>query len=273
MPIILAAVGDLHVNSTVGLCAPTVALDDGGSYNASQTQRWLWRRWNEYCDRVRAAKAAHDARVVLLLNGDLADRNSHGAYQLIALNRAALLRAAVNVLQPALDIADAVIVVRGTEAHVGESAELEEELANDIGAVRDEQAGTASWWVWEATLDGYNVMAQHHPGTNSTRPWTQGGGANRLAAMVMHEYYGQRWTPRLVITNHVHHNEDSYDNHAVRAVFNRAFSLRTAYDHRSGRGFMVGDVGGLIAHIERGELLDLDKPRYELPRRKPWRMT
>ena len=118
MPIILAAVGDLHVNSTVGLCAPTVALDDGGSYSASQTQRWLWRRWNEYCDRVQAAKAAHDARVVLLLNGDLADRNSHGAYQLIALNRAALLRAAVNVLQPALDIADAVIVVRGTEAHV-----------------------------------------------------------------------------------------------------------------------------------------------------------
>jgi hypothetical protein len=191
----------------------------------------------------------------------------------VTVNRAVLLRMAVDTLKPVLDVADHVIIVRGTEAHSGQSAELEEELAQDIDAVPDDQAGTASWWLWEATLDGYHVLAQHHPGTNSTRPWTQGGGANRLAAMVVHAYYGQRWAPDLVIANHVHHNEDSSDNHPVRAIFNRAFSLRTAFDHRSGRGYQPVEVGGLIAQIRRGVLVDLDKARYALPRRQPWRMA
>lgn len=270
--IVLAATGDLHVGSTVGLCPPSVELDDGGSYSASKSQRWLWRNWQDYWAQVAAVKAERGAQVVALLNGDICDRNKHSGYQLVTLNRATLLRMAVDVLDPALAVADRVIIVRGTEAHTGGSAELEEELANDIGATVDEQAKTASWWVWEATLDGYNVLAQHHPGTNSTRPWTQGGGANRLAAMVMHSYYGQRWAPDLVITNHVHHNEDSADNHPVRAVFNRAFSLRTAYDHRGGRGYQTPEVGGLIAQIDGGALVKLDKPRYPLPRRRPWRI-
>jgi hypothetical protein len=270
--IIVAAVGDLHVGSTVGLCPRRVELDDGGAYEASKSQRWLWTNWEDYWRQVAALKG-EGTQVVALLNGDICDRNKHSGYQLVTLNRAVLLRMAVDTLDPVLAVADHVVIVRGTEAHVGGSAELEEELASDIKAVPDEQAGTASWWCWEATLDGYKILAQHHPGTNSTRPWTQGGGANRLAAMVMHAYYGQRWAPDLVITNHVHHNEDSSDNHACRAVFNRPFSLRTAFDHRSGRGYQTPEVGGLIAQIERGRLVDLAKPCYPLPRRRPWRMA
>jgi len=261
----------MHIGSTVGLCTPTVELDDGGGYTASKSQRWLWRNWQDYWGQVAALKA-EGAQVVALLNGDVGDRNKHSAYQLVTVNRATLLRMMVDALQPVLDVADHIVIVRGTEAHTGQSAELEEALAKDIGAVPDVQAGTASWWYWEATLEQVRVAAAHHPGTNSMRPWTRGGGANRAAAMTMDSYYGQRWQPDLAIFNHVHHNEDSYDNHPLRAIFNRCFSLQTAYDHRSGRGLQRSVIGGLIVTIEDGSY-DVDKPAYALPQRRPWKLT
>ena len=270
MRYIIPVVGDTHIGSTVGLCPRRVQLDDGGAYEASKSQRWLLDNWIDYWGRVAALKKK-STQVIAVLNGDLCDRNKHGAYQLWTINRATLKTAVLDVLKPMLDVADYVIVVRGTEAHTGDSAELEEWLADDIGAVKDEQAGTASWWYWEATVGGVNIAAAHHPGTNSTRPWTQGGGANRLAAMAVANYYGQPWQPRLVICSHVHHNEDSFDNHPVRAIFNRAFSLRTAYDHRSGRSLQAASVGGLIVDIKDG-VIDVDKPAYKLPQRAPWKI-
>lgn len=272
-PVTLAIVGDAHIGSTVGLCPRRVALDEGGAYESSPSQRWLWRAWLNYWEQVAANKAAlPGSKVVAVLNGDLCDRNRHGHYQLWTINRATLKKAVIVALEPVLEIADYVIVVRGTEAHTGESAEMEEWLADDIGAVPDAQAGTASWWYWEATLGGHNVALAHHPGTNSTRPWTMGGGANRAAAMAMATYYGQRWQPELVVFNHVHHNEDSGDNHPVRAVFNRAWSLRTAYDHRSGRSLQQAEVGGLIVTLQDGEDVGVRKMAYKTQARKPWKI-
>ena len=273
MSVLLAAVGDLHIGSTVGLCPRRVELDDGGTYEPSKSQRWLLECWQDYWQQV-AARKRKKTRVVVLLNGDLADRNRHSKYQLVTINRAVIQRMMLDILEPVLEIADAIIVVRGTEAHVGGSSEMEEWLAADIDAIRDEHYGTASWWCWEAALEGVNVVAAHHPGTNSGRPWTRGGGANRAAAIVMDNYYGETWQPDLAIFNHVHHNEDSYDNHPVRAIFNRSFSLRTAYDHRSGRSLQASVIGGLIAELKDGEIVgEIEKPHYKLPRRAPWKLT
>ncbi len=270
MRVVVAATGDMHIGSTVGLCPRRVELDDGGAYEASKSQRWLWTCWEDYWAQV-ARRKTDGVQVVALLNGDLCDRNRHGHYQLWTINRATLTRAVVDTLQPLLAIADYVVVVRGTEAHVGESAEMEELIAHDVGAVPDEQAGSASWWYWEATIAGHNLAAAHHPGTNSMRPWTLGGGANRAAAIAVDTYYGQHWQPELIVFNHVHHNEDSYDNHPVRVIFNRAFSLRTAYDHRSGRSLQQASIGGLIVTLAPGEPLIVDKPAYQTQPRRAWK--
>jgi hypothetical protein len=267
--VLVAVVGDLHIGSTVGLCPRRVALDDGGAYEASKSQRWLWSCWQDYWEQVKALKD-EGVKVVAVLNGDLCDRNKHGHYQLFTTNRATLKGAVLDTLKPQLDVADYTIVIRGTEAHTGESAELEEWFADDIGAVRDEQSGSASWWYWEATIEGHKLAMVHHPGTNSMRPWTMGGGANRAAAITTYNYYGQRWQPELVVFSHVHHNEDSLDNHPVRAIFNRAFSLRTAYDHRSGRSLQQAEVGALILALTEGEPIGVTKVQYKTLARKPW---
>jgi len=121
-------------------------LDDGGTYKANEQQRWIWRKWRGYWQQVAEARAAHDARLVVILNGELADDNYHATTQLVTRNPADMMRLAIECLTPMLELQpNAIYVTRGTEAHSGVSGWLDEKIADDIGA-RAAKAGTASHW-------------------------------------------------------------------------------------------------------------------------------
>jgi len=264
--------GDTHCNSKVGLLAPDLLDDEGAPIAQSRSQAWLWARWLEYVALAQAAKAA-GRRVFALALGDLVDCNIHDGFQLHEpLNQAVMLRIAEASMRPLFSLADRVFVLRGTPAHTGGAGYLEELLAQACGpqVVHDSEHSTASWWLLEAEIGGVRLVAQHHPGTNSMRPWTQGGAANRLAAMLTHAYYGAAWTPELALFGHIHHSEDSYDNHPVRAVTNRAWKLADVYEQRSGRGYLAREVGGMIVHFDGDGGYNLEKVVYTLPRPQPW---
>jgi len=88
--------------------------------------------------------------------------------------------------------------------------------------------------------------------------------------MLTHAYYGAAWTPELALFGHIHHSEDSYDNHPVRAVTNRAWKLADVYEQRSGRGYLAREVGGMIVHFDGDGGYNLEKVVYTLPRPQPW---
>ena len=264
--------GDTHVNSRVGLLAPGCQDDEGAPIEPSVSQVWLWERWLDFASRASAARLS-GRRVFVLGLGDLVDENTHDGFQLHEpFNYATMLRMAHATHKPLIDAAERVFLVRGTAAHTGGAGYLEELLAQSYGdkIVPDAERGTLTWWVLEAQLAGVNLLAQHHPGTNSMRPWTRGGAANRLASMVVTAYYGQAWAPKLALFGHIHHSEDSLDNHAVRAITNRAWKLADGYDHRGGRGYMAREVGGLIVHLDDGAY-SVEKVAYTLPKPQPWR--
>lgn len=252
MATIIAIAGDLHVNSTVALCPPLFTLDDGGTYKASREQRWIWRQWTDYWQQVKARRAGR--RLVIMLNGELADNNYHPTTQLITRNPADMLRLSAEALRPALSLLmdnDAVYVMRGTEAHSGMSSHLDEEVAQDIGATGP-GGDIASHWRLRATVDGVRFDVAHHPpGGGGRLPWTRGNFANRLAAMTIFDC-AERGTraPHLLIRGHVHRPDDSYDRYATRALVLPAWQLQTSYGHRIG-----GDplpIGGLIVTADNG---------------------
>ena len=83
MGTLLVTFADMHVNSTTGLCPPTVRLDDGGYYYHSQAQlRDLWQPWNECLEYVKKRARELKARVVVICNGDGPDLLSHCHHQL-----------------------------------------------------------------------------------------------------------------------------------------------------------------------------------------------
>lgn len=268
MPIILAVNSDLHINSTVSLCPEIYYRDDGGRYYPSKTQKWIRDSWEDFWGRVKKLKKELNAEVYSVLNGDLVDINTHSHYQLISLNESDIISNSISAMEPALEISDCTFVVRGTEAHVGGTSWLEEEIAKQIGAEPDSGCGTKSWYWLEIDLGGVGFGFSHQPSTNSYRKWTTGSAANRQAATMVYNYFGEDWVPDVCCFGHFHHDEDSHDNHPIRVLYSPSWAAHTSYDERT-RAWEIPRIGGNIFVIEDGEY-DLHKIRYRPKRREPW---
>ena len=142
---IVAIVSDLHTNSHVGLCTPFFQ-HEGGQHKANAGQRWLWHCWKDYWQAIVRLRDDTGLPVLAIVNGDAHDGDHHGTSEIITRNQADQLRLAVDVLEPALAVADRLIVVRGTPAHTGEAAWMEESLARDISIAEWHSEEQASWW-------------------------------------------------------------------------------------------------------------------------------
>src|SRR5690606_20321878 len=126
---------DLHGNSKVGLCPPVVNLYGGGTYRATRPQRWVYGQWLELRDRVGETVQRAGGRMVLVLNGELADDNKHSKFDLVELHPDFQMAVAVEALRPFLELVDRergdlIYVTRGTEAHSGPDSWMD----NKIGA-------------------------------------------------------------------------------------------------------------------------------------------
>jgi len=202
---------------------------------------------------VAEARAAHDARLVVILNGELADDNYHATTQLVTRNPADMVRLAIECLTPMLELQpDAIYVTRGTEAHSGVSGWLDEKIADDIGA-RPSKAGTASHWQLRLSVDDVRVDVAHHPpGGGGRLPWTRGNFAPRLAAQALMDAAARSVKPpHLYIRGHVHAPADSHDNQPVRAMVLPSWQLTTSYGHRLGGGVLP--VGGVYVLCDKGD--------------------
>jgi len=251
---LIAAVSDLHINSTVALCKPTVVLDDGGYYTASPIQTWIYQQWIDYWKWVEGYKKALGRELIVWFGGEMADNLHHHTTQLISRNEYDQKRHAVAVLQPALELADKIVVIRGSEAHVGASGWMDEWVANDISASPSGSGddGPFSWWRWQGKIDGMVIDGAHHPGTGHGRPWTRGGDSNRLAAIVKDDYIENGlWPPDIVLRGHNHKPSDSYDNHMTRAIILPSWQLTNAFGYRLGGGWLP--IGGLVLWADEEE--------------------
>jgi hypothetical protein len=138
----VAVVADLHINSSVALCPPVFNLDEGGTFRSSKGQRWLWEHWLSFWQEVKGL----EGRRVAILNGDIGELDiKRRSYQLISPNKAMILKMVLMTLEPMLEAVDEVIVLRGTMAHIGKSAWLEEMVGNDLTIARhDPVAGSGT---------------------------------------------------------------------------------------------------------------------------------
>lgn len=264
---ICASVGDMHINSTVALSQRVFQRDDGDGYQASVAQRFIIKTWEDFWDAVWAQKKKHRKwPLYVILNGELADDNDHKTTQLISKNPADQLRHAAKVLERPVDMADYVFVTRGTEAHVGPNAWMDEKLAQDISiSVGPRDREVKSWFHLRLVIGGVPFDIAHHPGTGHMRPWTKGGDANRLAASLVYRYveYNQYMVkqkmlehqlqmPMIALRGHNHKPSDSANNHPIRAIIQPSWQLSTSFGHRLGGDWLP--IGGNYFLCRNGEV-------------------
>lgn len=254
-------ISDLHINSTVAICPPSVQLDDGGTYHPSPGQSWLRYSFERFVETVKA-KAWGD--IYLIINGDLAEGDAkQRSLQTISRNPATIKTMAAEVLDPLAKLSADLFVIRGTPAHGGQSGNLEEGIADDLEAVKCPDTGASSWWglLWE--IDGVRMDIAHHPrGGTGARPFNVNSVADRLASDTVFEYAnrGDR-PPDLVIRSHLHRYLDSYQHFRTRAIITPAWTFATEFIHKIAPNSLA-DVGGILVHTSDGKY-EVEPVRYE----------
>lgn len=257
---LIAVVSDLHAGSTVALAPPRIELDDGGHYEASKAQRWMWERWGQFWDTVERERDRLKADLIFVCNGDATDGNHHGTTQILSGNptaQAAVLNEVLAIplaLQPT-----AIAMIRGTEAHVGPSAAYEERVAVGLKkdgrpVILDMENGNASHWQVTLDVHGQRINFAHHgkiggrPNTKMTAVYSQA-----FDIWTEHNLRGEP-PPHLAVRSHMHRYADSYNAYPTRLIQTGAWQLATSYVHRIAPNALA-DVGGLLLTVRAGELL------------------
>lgn len=207
--------------------------------------------------------------LICVVNGDALDGDHHGTAQIVSRNLASTQHAiAMATFQPMLALKpSAIVIIRGTEAHVGRSAEYEERLAEDLGAEQTE-TGTYSHWHFQAETGGTVLDFAHH-GSVGKMPHTRTNPLGSLAIRITHAAAraGTR-CPDVAFRSHMHQWGDTGDNYPVRVIQMAGWQLSTAFVHRIAAG-STPEIGGLIVRCEKGEAV-VSKVKYPWKRAEPW---
>ena len=160
-------VSDLHCGCKMGLLPEGVVLDcgDEAKQNALQKVTWAWWQsfWNEWVPNVTKGEPYS-----VVFNGDTMDGRHHESVTQVSQNLADQQEIAEAVIKPIRDLPNVdgrIYIVRGTEAHVGTSAENEQKLAKLLqikqNRVNGEYARNELWMQVGRGL----VHFAHHVGT------------------------------------------------------------------------------------------------------------
>ena len=263
-------VSDIHANSTTGLAPLTFNLYTGGTHRANKIQRWIYSRWLEFADRAGEARQRNGGRMVLILNGELADDNRHGKNQLIELHPDGMMRLSIEALKPLTNLLsndDLLYVTRGTEAHSGPGSWMDNAIGADLGAVESEP-GIFSTQNLLVTIDGVRFNVAHHPPCGPGRlPWTQTQYATRLATIAHFGAIASKENPpHIYARGHYHVHGDSHDALPVRALALPSWQAPTDYTYRIG-GERALAVGGVVVTCDRGRY-EVERCIYDWPIRR-----
>jgi hypothetical protein len=253
---LVVAFGDTHINSMVGLCPPVVKRDSGASYHASKSQRAIYDGWQDLWQSIK--KNYRGWRKVVVMNGDLGELDTNRrSVQLITPNKAYIQRLCNEVLAPAVEAANQIIVLRGTSAHTGKSAWLEEALAGGFtrAKVIKSEEGTSSHWHFRGVIAEKRFDICHHASMGYL-PQTEKMAASKIANIILQRYYVNLKAPPpdLAWRAHNHRRSDSGQNFETFVSCLPCFSGATEFVYRIGHENDPPDIGADVVEINRGEL-------------------
>lgn len=257
MTVPIVVVSDTHVNSRFGLWPANFVMKEGDQHLLNPYQRWLLEKWNDFTSLVPKG-------CILVLNGDLV-QGVHPTREIDIITPSALdmRRAAVRLLSPLVDKAKEVHVMRGTPWHGGVGEQDTESIAEDLGAVEDEETGQFTKWELWYEHDGKLFHFTHHIGIAPIYPLTPMAREMTLAKVNAVDL-GMPM-PDCMVRSHRHVFKVYLDGGRMLVV-TPAWQLRTDFLWQRNPQSLPS-IGGLFLGVERGRIqhhpviYDLPKPK------------
>jgi hypothetical protein len=248
-------ISDLHCGSREGLFPITGAmLDEGIKVQPSPIHKKIWKCWREFWDDW-VPRVTRKESFGLIINGDIIDGRHHDATDLITHNLSDQANIAYEVLAPVIErAAGGLYVIRGTEAHVGPSAEEEERLARRLGAIPNELGQYARYDLWKK-IGNALIHCLHHIGTTGSAAYE----TTAIMKELVEEYAeAARWgekAPDVIVRSHRHRGIKieipRYDGYGI-AVVTPGWQGKTPYVWRlAGNRLAPAQIGGIL--IRQGD--------------------
>ena len=276
---VIAIAGALHCGSTVGLCPPEgIALDDGGLYEPSEAQRWLWECWEAAWAEVKVIARQQRSKVTLCLNGDRIDGDHHRTAQIASPLTGLHVHCAMESLRVPLALTPSEIhIMRGTPAHVGRSADAEEGIAKAIkgqlwNVVPDPDTGNLSSYRRIIDVEGGVRLDIAHHGRMGRRAHTVGSysrlysfdiWAERMLEAYRHMREGddplaafnKHRPPDVAVRSHNHRYADSGRDHrgVTRVISTPAWEFATEWIHKIAAESLA-DLGVVVLVCQGSEV-------------------
>ena len=222
----VVVISDTHFGCQAGLCPlEGVGLDSGGRYMPNSVQRKVWGYWEAFWNKW-VPFVTKKKPYSLVINGDALDGRHHADVSQFTQNLSAQVRLALDVLGPVVEKALAsggnYYHIRGTEAHVGPSAEAEEVLARSLGAKPD-SVGRYARPELRIRVGGGLVQIMHHIGTTSSAAYESTAPMKELTDALMESARWGREPPDAIVRSHRHRLIKS----EIPAAKNNAFCIVT----------------------------------------------
>ena len=252
----IITVSDLHGGCRMGLCpAEPIPLDDGGTYTPSKFQRKMVKWWDEFWD-VWVPQVCRGEPFAVVINGDPLDGVHHNSTTQVSHNLVDQARIVKKLLKPVVEACEGrFYMIRGTEAHGGSSGAEEERLAEELGAIPDEQGRFARYELWkyigpENKRKCGLAHFMHHIGTTSSSAYESTAVHKELAEAF---YEAGRWgdrPPDVVVRSHRHRffkTELPAKNGRATSIVTPAWQGKTPFTHRIAGGRQaVPQIGGIL---------------------------
>ena len=269
----LVVVSDLHVGCRVALAHPDGhEMDDGAIYQPTKLQQVMWAWWEEFWHEW-VPEVTHGEPYAVCLNGDCLDGVHHNSVTQWTHNLTYQRRAAVKILRPVVArCGGRYYHIRGTEAHAGKSGQDEEEIAQQLGAIPNDQGQYARYELWIRIGRGL-AHVTHHIGTAGSMHYE-----STAVMREMSEAYNEsgRWgqePPDWIVRSHRHRNIE------VRVQTRKGFAtglvtpgwqLKTPFAYRiAGARQAQPQIGGSLLRcgdqdlFTRHRVWDLARPATE----------
>lgn len=261
----LVIISDTHCGCKLAICPEDgIYLDDGGKYLPSSFQLKLLERWNYFWNEF-IPEATRNEPFAVIHNGDAIDGVHHNSVTQISHNLTDQKRIALGLLKPIIDKCKGRYYhIRGTEAHVGKSAQEEEDLAHSLGAIPNSQGQYARYDI-RYMLGDKLIHALHHIGSTGSQAYEATAVHKELTESYLEACRWGQQPPDIIVRSHRHRsieismptmkNGSNGETSVARAVVTPCWQGKTPFAWKiPGARLSTPQFGGLLIRYSHNEL-------------------
>lgn len=212
----VVVMSDIHAGSSYGLMPKRQIVHGGQVITPNALQKWLLACWRDFWEW--ADITTDGCKWAFVLDGDAIEGMHHCTTEVISADVGDHKAAAIELLAPIAERADAFYMIEGTECH---TANIEHSIGKALGAAKCHMGSghvLDAWPQLAVSVNGCFGIIRHHIGT-TTRPYleaTQLGvqlNVDRLECM-----RAGMPQPKFLVSAHRHQYGDYSDGDAVSVV-------------------------------------------------------